>query len=86
MRLALEEKALKYKGVEIAILAREQLEPWYARIHPLMTVPSLVIDTGAKLIDSEAIIGYLDQITPECKFLIKFHKLFRAQFHSAAYQ
>ncbi len=64
-RLAFEEKKLKYRSIEIALLAQEQLQPWYARIHPLMTVPGLAIDNGTQLIDSESIIGYLDQITPE---------------------
>ncbi|XP_033626896.1 ganglioside-induced differentiation-associated protein 1-like [Asterias rubens] len=74
-RLAFEEKKLKYRSVEIAIMAQEQLQPWYARIHPLMTVPGLALDTGTHFIDSESIIGYLDQITPELPPLFLSEKM-----------
>ncbi|XP_038078423.1 ganglioside-induced differentiation-associated protein 1-like [Patiria miniata] len=64
-RLAFAEKNVKYKSVEVEIHAEEQLEPWYVRIHPLMTVPGLAVEGGTKFIDSEAIIGFVDKITPD---------------------
>ncbi|XP_022097532.1 ganglioside-induced differentiation-associated protein 1-like [Acanthaster planci] len=69
VRFAFAEKNVKYRSVEVELHAEENLEPWYVRINPLMTIPGLAVEGGTKFIDSEAIIGFTDQITPNLPLL-----------------
>ena len=41
VRLLLAEKGVEYSKTEIKGMTREQIQPWFARINPKMTVPCL---------------------------------------------
>jgi glutathione S-transferase len=57
-RYALLEAAIPYENRRMDIhLAKEQLAPWYIKINPKMTVPSLV-DGSCILTDSQDILNY----------------------------
>ncbi|XP_072013178.1 ganglioside-induced differentiation-associated protein 1-like [Amphiura filiformis] len=62
--LALEEKGVPYQRQIISIHSGESIEPWYMRIQPNGTVPTLKHGKIIKT-DSKFIIKYLDEITPD---------------------
>ena len=65
-RLACEEKGVPYRGYVISIHSGEAIEPWYMRIQPNGTVPTLTHGNIVKT-DSKDIMAYLDEITPNGK-------------------
>jgi glutathione S-transferase len=66
-RLAIEEHGLKAKHVNVDIEEKmENYEPWYARINPKLTVPTVVYD-GQKITDSQDIMKHLAKNHPERK-------------------
>ena len=64
-RIALEMKGLSYDYVPHHLRHGEHLEPAYLAVNPQGLVPALVLDDGALLTQSLAIIEYLDEIHPE---------------------
>lgn len=64
VRLALAEKGLAHDSVAVDLQAGEQHSPAYRALNPRGVVPTLVHD-GAVLIESAAILEYLDDVFPE---------------------
>ena len=70
-RIALHLKGLAFETVEVHLLREggEHLRPEYRAINPQARVPSLVLDDGTVLIQSPAILEYLEEIHPHPPFL-----------------
>lgn len=64
VRLALAEKGLAHDSIAVDLQAGEQHSPAYRALNPRGVVPTLVHD-GAVLIESAAILEYLDDVFPE---------------------
>ncbi len=64
VRLALAEKRLAHDSVAVDLQAGEQHAPAYRALNPRGVVPTLIHD-GAVLIESAAILEYLDDVFPE---------------------
>ena len=64
VRLALVEKGLAHESVAVDLQAGEQHTPAYRALNPRGVVPTLIHD-GAVLIESAAILEYLDDVFPE---------------------
>lgn len=64
VRLALAEKGLAHDSVAVDLQAGEQHSPAYRALNPRGVVPTLVHD-GAVLMESAAILEYLDDVFPE---------------------
>ncbi len=64
VRLALVEKGLAHESVVVDLQAGEQHTPAYRALNPRGVVPTL-IHGGAVLIESAAILEYLDDVFPE---------------------
>ncbi|MEM1113309.1 MAG: maleylacetoacetate isomerase [Pseudomonadota bacterium] len=65
VRIALNLKGLAYEYVPVNLLQDEQKSPGYLDINPLGLVPALVLDNGAVLTQSLAILEYLEETQPE---------------------
>lgn len=67
VRIALNLKGLAYAAVPVHLLkdGGQQNAPAYRALSPLGTVPTLVTDDGAALIQSLAIVEYLDETHPQ---------------------
>jgi maleylacetoacetate isomerase len=68
-RIALNLKGLRYDLVQIQLLQDEQFSPSYREINPQARVPTLVADDGTRLIQSPAILEWLEETRPEPPFL-----------------
>lgn len=64
VRLALAEKRLAHDSIAVDLQAGEQHSPAYRALNPRGVVPTLIHD-GAVLVESAAILEYLDDIFPE---------------------
>ncbi|BDD09102.1 thiol:disulfide oxidoreductase [Fulvitalea axinellae] len=64
IRMALEEKGLKWTGHSINLVTCEHLKPEYLRINPESCVPAL-IHNGFSITGSEDILRYLEETYPE---------------------
>ncbi len=64
VRIALNLKGVSYEAVPINLLKGEQREAGYAAVNPQKRVPSLEVG-GTTLIQSPAILEYLDETYPE---------------------
>lgn len=64
VRAALHLKDVAFEVVPVDLLASAQHEDAYTRLNPAAGVPSLVLDDGAVLTQSLAIIDYLDAAYP----------------------
>jgi maleylacetoacetate isomerase len=64
-RIALNLKGVSYETLQVSLIAREQFSPAYLAINPQARVPSLVLDDGTTLIQSPAILEWLEEIYPE---------------------
>ncbi len=64
VRIALNLKGVSYESVSVNLLTGEQREAAYQAINPQKRVPSLDIG-GTTLIQSPAILEYLDEVYPE---------------------
>lgn len=71
VRIALNLKGLAYEMVPIHLTkdGGHNFKPEFRSINPQMRVPALALDSGDVLIQSLAIIEYLDEIHPEPAFL-----------------
>ncbi|GAA4875884.1 maleylacetoacetate isomerase [Ferrimonas pelagia] len=65
VRIALNLKGLAYQSVPVNLLRGEQGGEDYAQVNPQQLVPSLVLDDGAVLTQSGAILEYLEARYPE---------------------
>ena len=65
MRIALNLKGLAYEQVFVHLRKGEQFGPDYAKLNPQQLVPTLVDEDGAVLIQSPAMLEYLEETHPE---------------------
>jgi maleylpyruvate isomerase len=84
-RIALNLKGLAYETASVHLIkdGGHNKRPEFRAVNPQMRVPALVAPTGEVLIQSLAIIEYLDEIHPEPPFLPK-DPLGRAQARALA--
>lgn len=73
VRIALNLKDLSYEGIAIHLTkdGGQHKKPEYRAINPQMRVPTLELSSGEKLIQSLAIIEYLDEVYPDPALLPK---------------
>lgn len=71
VRIALALKGLAYDQVPVHLLRGEQMRPEYLLKNPQGLVPTLELDDGTLLIQSLAIIEYLDALKPEPRLIPK---------------
>ncbi len=64
VRVALNLKGLAYETCPIDLVAGAQRADDYAALNPVKGVPTLVLDDGTVLIQSMAIVEYLDAVYP----------------------
>ena len=85
VRIALNLKNLSYdeEFVHLSKDGGHNRRPEYKAVNPQMKVPSLILDSGDTLIQSMAIIEYLDEIHPEPPLLPK-DPLARAKVRAVA--
>lgn len=79
VRLAIAEKGLRVECVHVDIgqyAKFEQLEPWYLATNPNGTVPCLV-HRGYAVLDSSAILEYLDEIKKEPNLAPPRHEMLK---------
>jgi maleylacetoacetate isomerase/maleylpyruvate isomerase len=69
VRIALGLKNVRYEQVPIHLVREEHRGEAYAAVNPQRRVPALKLDDGTVLIQSLAIIDYLDETYPEPPFL-----------------
>jgi maleylacetoacetate isomerase len=69
VRIALNLKQLPYETVAIHLRRNEQANPQYRALNPQGLVPTLEDDDGRRLIQSLAIIEYLDEVHPASPLL-----------------
>ncbi len=65
VRIALALKGLSYESVVFDLRANQHLTEEYRRVNPMRAVPSLEIAPGQALIESMAIIEYLEETHPK---------------------
>jgi maleylpyruvate isomerase len=67
VRIALNLKDITYEGVSVHLTkdGGQHKKPDYRTINPQMRVPALELSSGEKLIQSLAIIEYLDEVFPD---------------------
>ncbi len=65
VRIALALKGVKAEEIPVNLMQGEQLKPEYRKVNPQAVVPSLILDDGATLFESMAIIEYLDETHPQ---------------------
>ncbi|MDD0973031.1 maleylacetoacetate isomerase [Pseudomonas fontis] len=65
VRIALALKGLEYQSLPVNLLKGEQREPGYAAINPQGRVPALRVASGDVLVQSPAIIEYLEEAYPQ---------------------
>jgi len=71
VRIALEMKELQYRYVPHHLRHGEHLEPAYLSVNPQGLVPALIWSDGTLLVQSLAIIEFLDEMVPEPALLPK---------------
>lgn len=62
-------KKINYEPRFINLRDGEQKDPKYAEINPNQAVPALQLENGTILIESMAIMEYLEEAYPEVKLL-----------------
>lgn len=65
VRIALNLKGVAYEAVPVNLVAGEQNAAAYAALNPGQGVPTLVLDDGTALVQSMAILDWLDETHPE---------------------
>jgi maleylacetoacetate isomerase len=70
-RIALNLKGLPYETVPVHLTRGEQHGPEFAAVNPQKRVPALTLDSGDVLLQSLAIIEYLDEVHPAPPLLPK---------------
>ncbi len=69
VRIALNLKSLSYEQVSVLLAKGAQYQPEFGALSPQQLVPVLYNDDGERLLQSLAIIEYLDQIYPQPRLL-----------------
>ncbi|NRH41066.1 maleylacetoacetate isomerase [Pseudomonas sp. MS15a(2019)] len=83
VRLALALKGLDWRAVPVNLLDGEQRQPAYRALNPQGRVPSLRLDSGEVLIQSPAILEYLEERYPAVP-LLPAEPLLRARHRGIA--
>ncbi len=83
LRLALALKGLDYRAVPVNLLAGEQHQPAYRALNAQGRLPSLRLDSGEVLIQSPAILEYLEERYPAVP-LLPADPLLRARHRGVA--
>jgi maleylacetoacetate isomerase len=83
VRIALALKGLNYETISIPMRDNSHRSESYRKINPQQRLPTLELDDGTKLIQSLAIIDYLDAVHPEPQ-LIPDDPLERARVQAVA--
>ena len=83
VRLALALKGLDYRAVPVNLLAGEQHQPAYRALNAQGRLPSLRLDSGEVLIQSPAILEYLEERYPAVP-LLPAEPLLRARHRGVA--
>jgi len=83
VRIALALKGLNYETISIPMRDNSHRSESYRKINPQQRLPTLELDDGTKLIQSLAIIDYLDAVHPEPR-LIPDEPLERARVQAVA--
>ncbi len=83
VRIALNLKGLAYQPLFVHLAKGEHRQPQYAAVNPQALLPTLVLDDGARLTQSLAIIEYLEEKHPQPALLPK-DALGRARVRSLA--
>lgn len=65
VRIALALKGLEYQAVAVNLLKGEQRDPGYLAMNPQGRVPALRTEQGQLLLQSPAIIEYLEELQPQ---------------------
>lgn len=84
VRIALNLKRVAYEPVFVHLAKGEHRKPDYARVNPQGLVPTLELDDGQRLVQSLAIIEWLDERYPTPR-LVPSDALERARVRSIAY-
>lgn len=71
VRIALAMKGVKAEEISVNLMQGEQLKPEYRNVNPQAVVPALILDDGAMLFESMAIVEYLDETHPNPPLLPK---------------
>jgi len=69
VRIALALKGLSYETVSVPMRDNSHRSETYRKVNPQLRLPALALDDGTVLIQSLAIIEYLDEIHPEPRLL-----------------
>src|SRR5215469_6948551 len=64
-RILIAEKRIQVETVQVDLARGEQLSEAFGRINARRTVPVLELDDGTRLLDSNSISLYLDEVFPE---------------------
>lgn len=83
VRIALALKGLKYETVSVPMRDQSHRKDSYRQVNPQMRLPTLELDDGTHLIQSLAIIDYLDAVYPEPP-LVPADPLLRARVQAVA--
>ena len=83
VRIALNLKGIAFDAVPVNLVAAEQNTAAYRALNPGQGVPTLVLDDGTALVQSMAILDWLDETHPEPP-LLPADPLARAQVRAAA--
>ncbi|MCO5160169.1 MAG: maleylacetoacetate isomerase [Mesorhizobium sp.] len=84
VRIALNLKGIAYEAIPVNLVAGEQNAPTYAAINPGEGVPTLVLDDGAVLTQSMAILEFLEESHPSPPLLPR-DPVMRARVRAAAF-
>jgi maleylacetoacetate isomerase len=71
VRIALNLKGVAVEDISVHLLKGEQLKPEFLAVNPQGALPALVLDDGTTLVESLAIIEYLDETYPNPPLLPK---------------
>lgn len=69
VRMFIAEKGIEIDTVQVDLAHGEQLGDAFRAINPNCTVPVLVLDDGTRLLNTQAICTYLDEVFPEPNLL-----------------
>lgn len=85
VRVALKMKKVSFSEEPVNLLGGEQHDPAYLKVNPQGTVPALVLDNGAILSQSMAILEFLDETYPDISPLLPVDAPGRARVRSLSH-